>query len=83
MAQVSVGTTATLIGTYQGAALVVWNRGTTSVFLDFNSGVKTSTGLELGSGQSLTLPRATNMQASLYAVCASGTNRVDSLVVPA
>lgn len=75
-AQVSVGTTATVLvtGIKGSAELTIKNAGAASVFLG-GSGVTTTTGLDLASGATVGL----TVHESLYGIVATGTVTVHVL----
>ena len=77
-AQVSVGTTATLLVASTGFDQTVWlhNSGGGIVYLG-DSGVTTSNGYKLDNGDKMELPVGDN--EALYGVTSSGTNTVGVL----
>lgn len=81
-AQVSVGTTATLILAAESERIEAWisNQGGASVFLGDDTSVTTSNGFELPTGEILRLEFYTG---AIYGIVAAGTNTVGTLEVPA
>jgi hypothetical protein len=62
-----------------GEQVALYNRGTGSVFLG-GADVTAAAGFELGAGESITL-LLTFAEQEIYAITASGTQRVDVLVL--
>lgn len=84
MAQTTVTTSAVRLDTASNrpGTVAIRNRGTSSVYLGADNTVTSANGYELGVGEALSLDlnRAT---AAVWAISATGSNRVDTLEVGA
>lgn len=82
MAQTSVTTSAARLDTSstRPGTVAIKNRGTSSIYLGADNTVTSSTGFELGVGESLSLD-LNRGPVAIWAISGVGTNRVDTLEI--
>lgn len=79
--QITVTTAATLLRAADQGAIMFRNRGSVAVYVDTASGVTSANGFQVDAGETVSIEQRASNPFPVYAIAASGSQRVDLIIL--